>query len=163
MGQRGPTPKPSHLKVLEGNPGKRPLNQNEPKPKKKAPTCPKHLDPIAKKEWKRIAPELERLGLLTVVDGATLEMCCTAYSRWMMAEEAIMKHLVEKKSLTFITPSGYPQQIPEIGIANQAMKLYKQLAAEFGLTPASRSRINLPKPPQENPLMKFLERNANRG
>ncbi|MEQ8198694.1 MAG: phage terminase small subunit P27 family, partial [Clostridiaceae bacterium] len=36
MAQRGRKPKPTAIKVLEGNPGKRPLNKNEPKPEKKA-------------------------------------------------------------------------------------------------------------------------------
>ena len=52
MASRGRTPKPTAIKQLEGNPGKRQLNTNEPKPKQKAPTCPKWLDDEAKKEWK---------------------------------------------------------------------------------------------------------------
>ena len=40
MAQRGRKPKPTVLKELEGNPGRRPLNKNEPKPNKKAPRCP---------------------------------------------------------------------------------------------------------------------------
>ena len=39
MAQRGRKPKPTAVKVLEGNPGKRSLNTNEPKPVKKAPRC----------------------------------------------------------------------------------------------------------------------------
>lgn len=35
MAQRGRKPKPTAVKVLEGNPGKRSLNTNEPKPVKK--------------------------------------------------------------------------------------------------------------------------------
>jgi len=49
--------KPTVLKVLEGNPGKRPLNKNGPKPKPVAPKTPKHLNSVAKKEWKRVAAE----------------------------------------------------------------------------------------------------------
>lgn len=37
MAQRGRKPKPTALKELEGNPGKRTLNDKEPKPPKKAP------------------------------------------------------------------------------------------------------------------------------
>jgi phage terminase small subunit len=58
MAGRGRPPKPTALKVLEGNPGKRPLNQNEPKPEKKAPNCPSWLLPDAKKEWRRLSKEL---------------------------------------------------------------------------------------------------------
>lgn len=51
MAQRGRKPKPIAIKELEGNPGKRPLNDAEPKPVRKAPPCPKWLEPEAKKEW----------------------------------------------------------------------------------------------------------------
>ena len=49
MATRGRKPKPTAMKELEGNPGKHPLNTSEPKPNKKAPACPKWLEPEAKK------------------------------------------------------------------------------------------------------------------
>ena len=55
MGTRGRKPTPSAIKALEGNPGKRALNEREPRPEKKAPSCPKWLEPEAKKEWRRLA------------------------------------------------------------------------------------------------------------
>ena len=58
MAQRGRKPKPTAVKVLEGNPGKRSLNTGEPKPEKKAPRCPSWLEEEAKKEWKRMAKQL---------------------------------------------------------------------------------------------------------
>ena len=60
MAQRGRKPKPTAVKVLEGNPGKRSLNTNEPKPVKKAPRCPAWLEDEAKKEWKRMAKQMEQ-------------------------------------------------------------------------------------------------------
>ena len=59
------SPKPTHLKVLDGNPGRRPLNPGEPRPQVKVPTCPQHLSPTAKHEWKRLAHQLHVLGILT--------------------------------------------------------------------------------------------------
>lgn len=53
MATRGRKPKPTAMKELEGNPGKHPLNTSEPKPNKKAPACPKWLEPEAKKEWRK--------------------------------------------------------------------------------------------------------------
>ena len=55
MATRGRKPKPTALKVLEGNPGKRPLNDREPVPPKGTLKCPAWLLPEAKKEWKRLA------------------------------------------------------------------------------------------------------------
>ncbi|HAZ9517172.1 TPA: nucleoside recognition protein, partial [Enterococcus faecium] len=51
-------------------PGNRPLNAKESTPEKKAPTCPKWLEPEAKKEWKRLAKQMEAIGILTDVDMA---------------------------------------------------------------------------------------------
>jgi len=65
MAKPGTKPKPTALKVLEGNPGKRPLNENEPKPEPKAPVCPKWLDNYAHKVWERLAPVLKQMGLLS--------------------------------------------------------------------------------------------------
>ena len=59
MATRGRKPKPTAMKELEGNPGKHPLNTSEPKPNKKAPACPKWLEPEAKKEWRRLAKQME--------------------------------------------------------------------------------------------------------
>ena len=70
MATRGRKPKPTAMKELEGNPGKHPLNTSEPKPNKKAPACPKWLEPEAKKEWRRLAKQMEAIGILTEVDMA---------------------------------------------------------------------------------------------
>ena len=78
MATRGRKPTPTAIKELEGNPGKRPLNQNEPKPKKTAPSCPKWLDKEAKKEWRRLAAKMEQMGVLSEVDMAAF----AGYSRY---------------------------------------------------------------------------------
>ncbi|HFH7680582.1 TPA: phage terminase small subunit P27 family, partial [Streptococcus agalactiae] len=65
MAVRGRKPKPTNLKILEGNSGKRPLPINEVKPKQKAPRCPQWLEDDAKKEWKRMGKILEQMGILT--------------------------------------------------------------------------------------------------
>ena len=75
---QGRKPKPTAIKALEGNPGKRELNKNEPKPKKKAPACPKWLDDEAKKEWRRLSKQLEELGILTEVDMTAFAGYCQA-------------------------------------------------------------------------------------
>ena len=136
MATRGRKPTPTAIKELEGNPGKRPLNKNEPKPTKKAPPFPKWLEPEAKKEWRRLAKKMEQLGVLTEVDMAAFAGYCQAYARWKEAEEFISKH-----GSIFQTPSGYVQQVPQVSIAQQNLKIMQSFCSEFGLTPATRSRI----------------------
>lgn len=136
MATRGRKPKPTALKVLEGNPGKRPLNTDEPKPKKKAPKCPSWLEPEAKKEWRSMSKTLEQIGVLTQVDGAAFAGYCQAYARWKEAEEFLTKN-----GTIFKTPSGYIQQVPQVSISQTYLKIMKNFCSEFGLTPSARTRI----------------------
>ncbi len=136
MGRRGPAPKPTILRVLEGNPSHRPLPRNEPRPRALAPKCPTTLDATARAYWASVAPELERLGLLTIVDGGALTLLSQAYSEWFAADQVI-----QELGLTVETKMGMFAR-PEVRIRDTAAKRFKALAAEFGLTPSSRSRIN---------------------
>ena len=136
MATRGRKPTPTAIKELEGNPGKRALNDKEPKPVKKAPACPKWLEDEAKKEWRRLAKQMEQLGILTQVDMAAFAGYCQAYARWREAEDFITQH-----GSIFKTPSGYVQQVPQVSIAQQNLKIMQSFATEFGLTPACRARI----------------------
>lgn len=138
MAQRGRIPTPTAIKLLEGNPGKRPINKNEPRPEKRAPNCPTWLEPEAKKEWKRMSKTLEAIGVLTQVDATAFAGYCQAYARWREAEEFLSKH-----GTIFKTPSGYIQQVPQVSIAQTYLKIMKDFCSEFGLTPAARSRISV--------------------
>ena len=136
MATRGRKPKPTALKLLEGNPGKRPINEHEPVPPKGTVKCPTWLEPEAKKEWKRLAPSLEAMGVLTQADLTAFAGYCQAYARWKEAEEFISQH-----GSIFQTPSGYVQQVPQVSIAQQNLKIMQSICSEFGLTPATRARI----------------------
>jgi P27 family predicted phage terminase small subunit len=139
MGARGPSPQPTALKVLRGNPGHQRLNRREPKPRPVAPKCPAWLDHDAKREWRRILPELDRVGLLTSVDMAALAGYCQAFSRWKEAERVLTE-----EGLVFSTEKGYLVPRPEVAIAKTYLGFVKTFCAEFGLTPSSRGRMTLP-------------------
>lgn len=136
----GRPPKPTHLKVLEGNPGKRKLNSDEPMPVVRAPSCPSHLDKEAKAEWKRISKELLQLGLLTNVDRAALAAYCQCWSRWVHAETKLAELRGE---WTFTTDKGYEAATPWISIASKALAEMRAYISEFGLSPAARTRIQV--------------------
>ena len=139
-------PKPTALKVLEGNPGKRPINGREPKPPSSQPTCPSHLSPTAKAEWKRLAGTLNRIGLLTQVDRTTLAAYCQAYGKWVEAE----RRLAETPTLLKL-PSGYIQVSPWVTISNKQLELMAKYMAELGITPSSRSRLAIQIPGGRKP------------
>lgn len=138
--------KPTALKLIDGNPGKRPINRREVKPtiSARVPSPPSYLDRVAANEWRRIAPELHVLGLLTNIDKAPLATYCQAFSRWRAAEDVVAR-MKEKDQLTdalmIRTKSGNAIQNPVVGTANRAMLLMVRIAAEFGMTPAARARI----------------------
>lgn len=136
---RGRRPKPTRLKVLTGNPGKRPINAGEPRPERAVPECPQELGPVARREWDRLGKDLGKLGLLTNLDRAALAAYCGSYSLWAEAMEAIQKYGAMIKS-----PTGYPVQSPYVSIANRQAEIMMRIASEFGFTPASRGRIAMP-------------------
>jgi P27 family predicted phage terminase small subunit len=135
---RGRPPKPSTLRELEGNPGHRPINANEPKPESAMPSSPSHLKHEARREWNRIAPELMQLGLLTRIDRAALAAYCQTWGRWCEAELKVKEAgLVVKMKGGQVIPNPY------LSVANAALKQLKAFATEFGLTPSSRSRLSV--------------------
>lgn len=147
---RGRKPKPTHLKVIEGNRGRRRLNENEPKPRPGRPPCPAWLQLEAKREWRRVVPELDRLGLLAVVDRASLAMYCQEWARYVDAQAQVDKY----GSVLKATASGYVQPSPFVAIARQSLTACRTFAAEFGLTPSSRGRMQVPEaaPASECPV-----------
>jgi len=131
----GRRPKPTAAKIAAGNPGKRPLPKDEPQPERAgAPTPPSWLGQHGKRKWKELVPKLARLGLLTELDLGAFEALCSAYDRWRQAETS-----VKRDGMTY-KKGGIMRKNPAISIAAEARKEYRQLAGEFGLTPASRGR-----------------------
>lgn len=133
--------KPTNLRLLEGNPGKRKVNRNEPKPRPISPECPDWVCADGKAEWQRIVPELERLGLLTIVDGAALAHYCQAHGRAVECERYLDQH--KDTGFMTVTPNGYHQQLPQVAMAQKYATLAKAYLVEFGLTPASRARLSV--------------------
>jgi P27 family predicted phage terminase small subunit len=86
----GRKPKPTAVKKLEGNPGKRKLNNKELDPQKRMPACPDWLMPEAKKEWERLAELMNQMDVLTEADMAAFAAYCQSYVRWKEAQEHII-------------------------------------------------------------------------
>jgi P27 family predicted phage terminase small subunit len=141
MATPGPPRKPTALKLIAGNPGKKSLPKGEPKPKIEAPSQPKHLSAEARAEWDRLAPILVRLKLLSNLDRAAFAAYCQAWARHVEAEEQIAK----ASALAF-THNGFPIVNPWVTISKQAVDQMCKFLSEFGLTPAARTRISAPEP-----------------
>jgi P27 family predicted phage terminase small subunit len=166
MGRSGPAPKPTALRVLQGNPGKIPLNPREPSPPAAATTLPppSWLSEEAKEAWARLRPSLP---WLTTADMDTFAAYCATYARWREVAA-----ILEAGGLTFeiraegkpnkrgevkLGPVKYVQQRPEVAIERQSLAMLCKLAGELGLTPAARTRIQV-EPPEAAAKDKTAER-----
>jgi P27 family predicted phage terminase small subunit len=152
---RGRRPLPTAIKQLRGNPGKRPLNDNEPKPEIERPPCPPELSKVAKKEWHRIVPILVCLGILARIDRSALAAYCQSWARFIEAEEKIAE-----TSLVIKTKSGNIVENPYYSISKRERELMHKFLIEFGMTPASRSRLNIhiPKPASPSRIDRFFKK-----
>lgn len=127
---------PTALKLIRGNPGRRPLPENEPKPEAKIPDAPAHLSEKSRAHWDNIAEMLHAAKVMTVMDDKALELLCDAYVRYIEANDQILKFGMVVKA-----PSGFPVQSPYLTIANKAFEQIKAILVEFGMTPASRTKV----------------------
>ena len=140
---RGPQPKPTATKRLEGNPGKRKLNDREPDPTLGC-APPPWLPLGARVEWERVYPELSSLGLVTVVDQAALACWCLAVDSLERSTKMLCQtHECHNPEIQ-ITDKGYECVSGAELMRRQAMKDIRAFCQEFGFSPAARSRIAVP-------------------
>lgn len=143
---RGRNPTPTPLKVIRGNPGRRPLNPREPQPPKKAPAKPQWLKGEALSEWERVAPILAKIGLLSELDRAALVGYCTQYAIYVRA----MADIESRGEVVEVTRgkgdhTWEEEQVnPYVNIADKAIQRIRAYCQEFGLTPSARGRMQVP-------------------
>lgn len=150
---------PTALKVLRGNPGKRPLNSDEPRVSSRIPSPPRHLTAEALEEWRRVVGALHEAGILSEIDRGTLSAYCQAYGRWVAAEESLKSAAAADPvsgGLTLTTSYGNIVQNPLVGVSSKAAAAMVKYAAELGMTPAARSRIKATPPDEEDPAEAYL-------
>jgi P27 family predicted phage terminase small subunit len=134
----GPPPEHPHLRLLKGNPGKRPVRKPlQPARTEQCPEPPKHLTGHARDA------SLHKLSLLAILDIGPFSAYCCAYAQWQQAQEALQR----SGDLTIKTAEGHPRVNPLVRIASQAMADMQRIGAQFGLTPSGRLRLSGIKPP----------------
>jgi P27 family predicted phage terminase small subunit len=157
----GRPPKPTKIKILEGNRRKvakaQLYNSKEPK-FEGVPSCPKHLTKDAKAEWRRLAPQLAQIGILTKADRGAFVAYCEA---WALLKKC--SKTIQQNGLTYDTVDKNGNRIvkmyPEVSIAFKAQDSMRRFCVEFGLTPSSRGRMAAPgKEEEPDPLEKLLGR-----
>lgn len=150
MARTGRPPKPTHLKLLAGNPGKRKVNRREPRPKAGRVTPPSWLGKLAKQEWRRVLAAMPA-ELYTKADRQALAQYCQNTARIRELEG-----IVTDLGYTCTTDKGYVMQRPEFAMLKNLQQVQIRLMTELGLTPSSRSRIQMPEAPKEDPIDALL-------
>ncbi len=138
---RGRRPIPTRLKVVAGTYRGDRARKDEPTP---PPLLrlepPRGLDRPARLAWRRLAPLLQRLSLLTEVDIFMLEALCSAWARYVGARQRAKLILAQPMQST--QESFDLIRRVEISV-EKAEHAFRLLAVEFGLSPSSRTRLGV--------------------
>lgn len=144
MGKRGPPKKAARLKILQGNPGEHKVEIG-PEPDETV-TQPPRLEGYALELWDELAVELNRIGLLTMVDVPLFSMLCEAWGQY-------------RAYLTLCQQAG--QEVASMkGYEKHATTWYEKvlkMAGRFGLSPSDRTGLKVPPKVARDPLEAFLK------
>jgi P27 family predicted phage terminase small subunit len=157
---RGTKPRSTVVRLLTNNPGGRPYNTAEPMPGALDMACPTELDdPVARAEWDRgIVPAIE-LGQITTADRTLAIAHCELWATWRSQLADASKH-------AHVIAAGvnkYPMPNPARVMANKTLTLLAKVDAELGLSPTSRTRVQVTgRLAPGNPLDRFLSRGRRR-
>lgn len=142
MSLRGRPAKPSAIREAEGNRGKRPLPKREPKPKAGTPPAPADLGAGARAEYKRLAVDLESMRVLTLADRGALAATARAWEEYLEARREVQAWAKANEGrVTVPTASGGLVAHPATKIASDAWRRYVTGLSHFGLTPATRTKV----------------------
>jgi P27 family predicted phage terminase small subunit len=130
------------MRVLDGNAGKRPVNDLEPVPagKLEEQPPPDVLSEAQKKVWRQ-AIKSAPPGMLRHLDESVLTVWVVACERHADAAKKVSElgSLLKSKM-------GTPYDNPYLHIMNKQAAILLKAAAELGFTPSSRSRVKVDPP-----------------
>jgi P27 family predicted phage terminase small subunit len=135
----GPAPKPTAIRELQGR-AHRKANRREPRPALpgRPPYAPRWLCPEGQAAWRRIAGALLDVGLYTTIDHVALEGLCEAYGRWRQASEEL-----GRAGAGMVTEGERGSVVSAWErVAERRFDQVRKMLAEFGMTPAQRSRVS---------------------
>ena len=142
--------KATALRLLQGNPSHRPLPKGEPRPLLVSARCPLDLPDEARPFWRRLAPKLRRLGLLTELDTLAVADMCLCLARLKAAED-----LIAREGLLVPGERGLVKN-PACQLAREYRAAAVKWGARFGLTPSDRSGLSVGLPEPADPFATFL-------
>lgn len=147
----GRKPQPTHLKLVKGNTRKDRTNQSEPKPPTGMPTRPAYLaSNPSRAAWARFSKILADMGVLTIADGDALGRMCEVYAQVQALQRDVndlghtyeAERRVDKETGQPIDGTGTIKARPEVAMLSDADRRLRAYLTDFGLTPASRSKVS---------------------
>ena len=155
----GPPKTPPRLHLIRGNPSKRPVKdakKTAKKDEKGLPKIPQHLGSQGKYWFRRMAEELNAEGIISQLDARALELLVEAYTEYRHHCDTLE---VEGYTYRTETQSGdvLIKAHPAAIMKADAWKRLRAMLGEFGMTPASRSKVNAKGPDAVDPLAEFMK------
>ena len=160
MGKRGPRPEPTILKIAKGNPGKRRLNQSEPKPAADAIQPPDWVTGKSLEKWQEVVPKLLGMGVMTNADIDTIARYCTMHEQYVKYLDQVRRGL---DVLVIRDDAGkvkYMQSTPAATMMTKLAASMLRIEQEFGLTPSARSGLSASKTQEQDELSAFFEKHG---
>ncbi|RAV17501.1 phage terminase small subunit P27 family [Mycobacterium colombiense] len=142
MGQRGPKPRPTHLKVVAGEQESR-INRDEPLPTEGEVVAPEGMSEAARAIWDELAPDLIDKGCLTPWDVYTFEAFCQAVALYRECRDLLYEgqseygRFVERGAAGGVIKSPYHQMMRD------HVETMAKLGSRFGFTPGDRANLRL--------------------
>lgn len=153
MTKPGPRPKSAEQRRQAGNPGNRPINENEPAPVAGAPPKPDHLDEVASQTWDWLVDKLDETRTLRTCDQSVMTRYCIAWSRNVALAKAIHRQNMVDSVGGIIAMSDKGQTY--ISASASAESMYSKMLADaekkLGLSPADRLGIQADPLPAHDP------------
>lgn len=141
MGKRGPKPQPTIIKMARGNPGKRRLNAQEPKPESDGIEPPAWVTGVSLEKWNEIVPKLIAMGVMTNADIEAIARYCTMHEHYVKYLDQVRRGL---DVLVIRDEKGkvkYMQSTPAATMVTKLAASMLRIEQEFGLTPSARTGI----------------------
>lgn len=146
--------KPDHLKVVSGTAQPCRMNPNAPAPSADLPEPPDWLSERAAEWFLKTVGILDGMGIASSDHVDMLSLAATRYDE-VLECTAVLEDLGRVYTTVMISGSVQFKARPEVAMRNDAMRHLQSLLAEFGLSPATVSKVSAPPGDRENPFAEF--------
>ena len=138
MGSRGPAPKPTALRLIQGDHPER-INHDEPIPAELEVVCPDGLSDAAQAMWDRYTPDMIAKKVLTAWDADTFGEGL----EWFVQSRAALRR-VRRAGTSIRGTRGTMVANPDFLAAKQSLEMAMKVLSRFGMTPSDRSQLRVP-------------------